>query len=492
MSVSSDYSRSLLVASAAAGDTGDAGGSLRARIEASRVHVSIDPAVPGSATALEVLVADLRRLPVQLSLDPGHGANRLGHDLVDRLQDLATGIDPDRPLTIGGMPPSAFHARLGLDHSEADVTGAPDGHGASIRRTGHAFRSLRHRGSGLGAMLTAALLTGEVFKSVTGLKPGTYRQITSLDFCPVTLTGSDSVAPAPVHVERLALAGAGAIGTAVALILSMLEATGELIVVDKEVFEPPNVMTYSLGTTHDAARAVPKVDLVKAALPLIDVSAVHGTIDDLIARIDARQLEMPASVLGALDNIAARHDMQRIYPDLILDGGTGGRAGTTVSLHEARPTGPCMRCYFPNAPTGPSLEQRIHEATGLPLPRIARGDDPLTEDDLRGRSPDERRRLRPHLGRPVCGLARLIGLTADDGPVDFRPSAAFVAQQVASLMIGALIARSRTTNLGTTRQVEYDTLYGPHPDMVDGRRPHAGCYCQTSASVIEAVRQQRA
>ncbi len=63
-SVPTDYSRSILLATTAAGEQAD---SLRARIEASQVHISIDATVPGSRIALHVLAADLRRLPVQLS-----------------------------------------------------------------------------------------------------------------------------------------------------------------------------------------------------------------------------------------------------------------------------------------------------------------------------------------------------------------------------------------------------------------------------------------
>jgi len=35
-------------------------------------------------------------------------------------------------------------------------------------------------------------------------------------------------------------------------ILDALGATGELIVVDRQIFEPPNVIIYSLGTGPDA------------------------------------------------------------------------------------------------------------------------------------------------------------------------------------------------------------------------------------------------
>ena len=109
---------------------------------------------------------------------------------------------------------------------------------------------------------------------------------------------------------------------------------------------------------------------------------VHGTIQDYIESIDNNGLPWPRLALGALDSIEARHDLQRLYADLVLDGSTGGPAGTTLALHEALPFGPCLRCYYPHRnPTGPTVEQRLHRATGLPMQRIAPGDQPLTGHD---------------------------------------------------------------------------------------------------------------
>jgi molybdopterin/thiamine biosynthesis adenylyltransferase len=336
------------------------------------------------------------------------------------------------------------------------------------------------------------MLTGEVFKIVTALGPRTYRSANTLDFSPVTLAPQCDQPPEHLHIERVVLVGAGAIGTAVALILEALGATGELIVVDRQVFEPPNVISYSLGSQCDAAARLPKVDIVRSALQGMDVSTIHGTVDDLIASIDGGEVPMPHTVLGAVDNIEARHDLQRIYADLVLDGGTGGQAGTTISLHEALPTGPCMNCYFPAFTKHATVEQRLHQITGLPLARIAQGDRPITEEDLLSLASQSRNLLEEHLGKPVCGLGRLIGLTTVNGDNNYRPSAAFVAQQAAGLIVGALIARSQPSIRLPMRQVEYDTLYGPSPDMVDGRRSRPGCYCQVRADIIHAVRSYRA
>lgn len=456
--MSADYSRALRLGSLAAEDDET---SLRERVEAAQVHVTADIELPGVAAALPVLIADLRRFPVTLSFDPAGGDSVLSSAIIDDLQQIAVGIDADRPLQIGRSPREALHVHLGArPPSTARISAVPDGHGARLRRAGRAFPTLNAAGTGLGAVLAAALLTGEAFKVITALRPTAHRPADILDFCPVTISGAPGgFAGLPAELPALALVGAGAIGTAVALILDNLGLSGSLAVVDPQEYEPPNVITYSLGTLEDARARVLKVQLLARHLPGFDVLHVHGTAQTMLERIDDGTAPWPGIVLGAVDSIDARHELQRIYADLTLDGSTGGRAGTTLALREGTPLGPCVRCYYRRreASAGPSTEQRLHDVTGLPIARIARGDDPLTAADIRDLAPDQRERLLAHLGKPVCGLGRLLGLApgAEDG---YRPSAAFVAQQAACLVVGGLLARTTGLITGAMRDLEYDAL----------------------------------
>lgn len=142
--------------------------------------------------------------------------------------------------------------------------------------------------------------------------------------------------------------------------------------------------------------------------------------------------------------------------------------------------------------TGLTAEQRLHETTGLSMDRIARGDQPLTEEDLGSLPHDQRQRLAPYIGRRVCGLSTISELTgyANTG---FRPSASFVAQQAAALVIGALIARSNNLIPSLVRRIEYDARLGPraNSEMTDLRRPNTTCDCQNHAPLVEEVRQLR-
>ncbi|MEU1160526.1 hypothetical protein ABZ372_06835 [Streptomyces sp. NPDC005921] len=486
-----DYSRGLRLAGAAAGaDTL----TLQETLSSTRVHLTADPEILGVLKSLPVLVADLRRLPFQLSFDPLGGTAPVPDEVLANVQALVEGIDPDRPLHLASAPTGCLHIHLGTQPPPGAVlSGVPDGHGARIRHAGHSFPQLRASGSGLGAVLTAASLTAEVFKLTVGLRAGTYATTPVVDFCPVTLgTEPGAMAETVPEITDTALVGAGSIGTGIILILKLLGVTGQLTVIEPESFEPPNVTTYSIGTLDDAAALLHKTGLARRHLPRMDINAFPYTAQDFIDAIDNGTERWPTTVLGAVHSIEARHEIQRIHADLTLDGSTGGPAGTTLALHEALAHGPCLRCYYPLPPTPSSLgaEQRLHALTGLPLHRIARGDTPLTPADLEGLSAEQRSALSPYLGAPVCGLSNLMGLT-DNTADDFHPSAAFVAQQAACLVVGAMIARSTGLVAGPMRHVEYDARFGPWYDMTTLRRPRPGCACQSEADIIAAVREHR-
>ncbi|TDD87335.1 hypothetical protein E1293_07985 [Actinomadura darangshiensis] len=487
--MTTDYTRTLSMGATAADSSQDA---MLTRLQSTRVHLTAQTDIPGVPAALKVLIGNLRRLPIQLSIAPGQAADRLPGRLLDEVLHLAAGIDETRPLRIGS-PTGGLHIHLGTQPpTTAAASAVPDGHGVRLRAAGSSFPNLRGAGTGLGAVAAAATLTGEVFKVITGLHADRFRPLSSFDFCPVTLTRNPGDHTQPVtSLLELALIGTGAIGTAIAVILDALAVEGNLTIVDPEHYDDPNLTTYSLGTRADARDKIRKVDLLERELNRNgrwNILPIHGTAQDLINKIDARSAAWPRIVLGAVDSIAARHELQRIQADLTLDGSTGGHAGTTLALHEALPLGPCLRCYYPAQPLDVvSAEEQLHKATGLSLSRIAQGDSLLNSLDLAGLSAHGRQLLARHLGQPICGLSKII-VSIDEGT--YRPSAAFVAQQAAVLVIGALIARTTGCTAGP-RHTEYDALFGPYDDMTTFRLPQKDCDCQTHSEIIMQVRSLR-
>lgn len=483
--LATDYSRTLRLA---AGTAAQDEIGLKARLEGSAVLVTADPAAPAARSTLRVLVGNLRRLPVQLHLDPRGGDEPLEPQWVVELEELAAGIDADRKLLVARPAEATVHVHVGASVGGAYVSGVADGYGARIRRRGQPFPALVAPGTGLGGVLTGAMLTAEAFKVVVGVLPNRRGPLRSIDFCPVSLGDPTGQALALSPLRDTTLVGCGAIGTAIALILRELGAQGTLTVVDPEVFDAPNVTTYSLGKLNDAAHQVRKVDLVHRELNGLDVERLQGTARDYITAIENSEFPMPRVILGALDSIEARHDVAAVHALHTLDGSTGGPAGTTLSLSEATWTGPCLRCYYsqPHRVKGPTADQLLAQRTGLSLERIARGQDPLTADELHALldlTAEDRTILETHIGKAVCGLGKSLGLVGSDG--GFNPSAAFVAQQAAALVVGALI-RGGTGD--PANSVQYDALFGPNHDMTLPRKSQRGCRCQTDRELHDKVR----
>lgn len=482
-----NYSRPLLLAAGSSGtDTAD----LEARLEHSIVLVTADPEAPAAVTTLRVLIANLRRLPIQLHLDPDGGAEGLSADLVVELEHLAVGIDPARSLNISRPTRAVMHVHVGTSSATAHVSGVADGHGTRVRPRGHPFPPLLAPGTGLGGVLTGAMLTAEVFKIVVAVLPDRRGPLTPIDFCPVALTEPDGTVRELAPLDSTALIGGGAIGTAIALILRELNGTGTLTVVDPETYDEPNVTTYSLGDLHTAANNTHKVHLIRDELPDVTINPFIGTARDYIEAIDAGTNPMPTTVLGAVDSIDARHEIAALHANQTLDGSTGGSTGTMLSLSEATWDGPCLRCYYPPRPAkGPSVIDLLAERTGLSRERLARGTEELTADEfdaLEGLTPEDREILEREVGKGVCGLGKAFGLVGEVN--GFNPSAAFVAQQAAALVVGALIRRGTSTR---PNYVQYDALFGPYCEMTLHRNPRADCRCQADIELHRAVRTHR-
>ena len=104
---------------------------------------------------------------------------------------------------------------------------------------------------------------------------------------------------------------------------------------------------------------------------------------------------------------------------------------------------------------------------------------------LEGLIPEDRAILEREVGKGVCGLGKAFGLVGEDN--GFNPSAAFVAQQAAALVVGALIRG----NSGRPNYVQYDALFGPYGDMTLHRNPRANCRCQTDRNLHGTVRSHR-
>lgn len=480
-----EHSRALLLAGRV---TGTSVSRLEQRLDDSVVAVSVDPRMPAAALTARVLITTLRRGPGHIVLiDDG-----MPRTLVDDLVSAAAAIDPTRMLRLARTAPDHAVAwvHVGPSMPGRVIRVVPDGYGAHVAGTRTAMIRPSRPGTELGAVYAAALAAGEVFKHTAQVLARRRVIHRHLRFCPVTWSTDLTACPllaAPPRLD-LALLGVGAIGTGIVLLLRELAAEGTLLAVDRQQYAPENKGTYSLGGTAEVAAATWKVELAKQSLPSFDVTPFPKPVETLIQAVDNGQVPWPALVLAVFDSEDARREAQRLWPDRLIDAATGD---TMLGLHDHRNRlDPCMWCLFPIRRDQPSGAERVAAQLGLPADLLAQADILLTEEHLVGLTADERRRLTPHLGKPMCGLARAVGLTGLDAD-GYMPSIPFVSLQAACLSVGRLLA----SQLGLEPRgnfIQYDSLIGPQAASIDNMRVRPDCLCQTRARTIDRVRTARA
>lgn len=474
----SDYSRPLSLAELV---TGRPATELEQHLAEQAVLVSADPELPGAIGAAGRLVTTLARMPGQLLID----SDLLGGEQRDVLLAAVEAVRPSAVAAVGTAP--TVHVHFGLRAAPDAIRAIPDAYGAHIASDATVLLRQHRPGNALGVTLASAFAATEVFKVVAAVPESRAGRHAHLSFCPVTLSGDVTAAPdLPVLPLDIALVGIGAVGSASASIIGTLPLTGSALLVDRERFAPENVATYSLGGEGAAAAQPWKVELGAAVMRNLSTSWTTEPVETIPGEIDAGLRRWPPIVLSGLDSIAARHGTQRLWPDLLIDAATGE---TMVGIHVAEPDRPCMMCFFPPRHDGPSAAERVAAATGLPVTRAARGDNPLTEEDLAELTTAQRAMLLPHLGNPVCGLADAFGLSGLQG-AGYLPAIPFASQQAACLGVGRVLAHL----LGVERRgniVQYDVFRGPALAMVDRYAHRPDCYCTERHETITRVRALR-
>ncbi|MGO8862082.1 MAG: hypothetical protein ACLQRH_15145 [Acidimicrobiales bacterium] len=482
-----DRSRSLKLT---AGVSTDETSEMEAHLDGTTVVVTVDPAEPLAILTTRVLLTTLRRGLGQLVL-VADGA--ISATDVESLAESVLAIDPDRPLSVvnpsNAVADNAVRVHVGPSAATPAIRITPEGYGAHIASSPKAVIRPTRPANPIGAVYTAALGAAEVFKHTARVLPQRHVIHDHLRFCPFSLT--DDFRSAPDLPDRLSfdltLVGVGAIGTGIVLLLDALPAEGRLIAIDPQRFAPENLATYSIGDQADAAGTPWKVDLAQQVLAQFDVTPVRDRVGELIVAVDRGEVRWTETVLTGLDSPEARRDAQRLWPDRLIDGQTGD---TMLGICDHRHgLDPCLMCIFPVDRSQPSGADAVAEQLGLPLDLLADPNATLAPEHLDRLTEEQQERLRPHLGKPVCGLARATGLTDLDAG-SFMPSIPFVSLQAACLSVSRLVG----TQLGSppaANFVQYDGLFGPQAATLQQMQRRPGCACQNRATSINAVRQRR-
>lgn len=474
-----EHSRSVRLAATA---TGESESSLERRLNAARISVSVDPSLPGSLEIAALLLETLRRGLGHIELDPRGLSSR---DLMGMAVSGA-GVSKSGKISVGSSQiPGSVYVHVGYSAPPGVLCVMADGHGVRLASNGEGF-SQQRAPTALGIAFAAASAAGEIFKRTAAVDTSRCVLPERLAFCPVSLEEDLEVAPIEYGGDiELILVGLGAVGTAVARILGALRfGPARALLIDPETFAIENLGTYTLGTLADLDR--PKVELAAEALEGWSVQILKGNVQDAIGLIDTGELPWLRTAICGLDSIEARRSAQGLWPDRLIDAATGD---TSVGVHETMADGGCLRCFFPEPTPSRSAAELLSEELGLPMELLKHGEKSLEESQLHGLTEGQRRRLAPHLGKPICGLASAVDIGAGEND-SYRPSVPFVSQQAACLAVGRLLA-ARSGMPEMPNAVQYNAMIGPQQMTRLSRLPRPNCYCQQRAETIRAVRNQR-
>jgi hypothetical protein len=345
----------------------------------------------------------------------------------------------------------------------------------------------------IGALAAACLGVAEVFKRLIQLKETRGRLLDGLTFSLHSYRCHDNdpgpALPGDLPLDLL-LVGAGAIGNGIIHLLSQLPTSGRAWVVDGQCFRDENLGTCLLIGPQDLD--VPKAVFAEKILGgRLHAKGFHEDLEAFQRRLGSK-LSYPRVVLTALDNIDARHEAQRLWPDLILDGAIGDFP-CQVSRHQWGEDSACLICLFRHPP-GPAAEVVASRATGLSRARVQQAEESVTENDVHAAPGDRREWLRERLGRQICSVVRegvAQQISDDEQRKGFAPSAPFVACLSACMVVAELIrfVAGWRTRLETRYQL--DMLTGPTLGSMVPQEKRRDCECRTRRDNIETWRQHR-
>jgi len=153
--------------------------------------------------------------------------------------------------------------------------------------------------------------------------------------------------------SRVAIAGAGAVGNAVALNLACA-GVGYIRVIDRDIVEPSNLSRQFLFSEADIGK--PKAIAAKEALSRINP---HIEVEPIVEDLNPSTIETLLSgvgiILDGLDNLESRFLVNEFAVKNGIPFVYGGAVGDSGMVTTITPKSPCLRCLLPKSPSAGSL-----------------------------------------------------------------------------------------------------------------------------------------
>ncbi len=346
------------------------------------------------------------------------------------------------------------------------------------------------------ALMAASLGVTEVFKRVYGIPQETAPLLEATQFSLFELNTSPTslgpLLPSSLALPDTVLIGGGAIGNGIVLLLSQLSLRGRLHIIDKQTFQGENLGTCTL---LDDVRWIGSSKAERLADWLTQPDGLQCTGEKAFVD-DARSGGFASSmtvelVLNGLDDIGARHDAQRLWPAVLIDGGINA-VGAAVTTHRLdHPRGACMICSF----RAPKIDDRKLQSRTTGLSIASLGTDhsrQLTEEDILQADDSHRDWLREQKaeGKTICATitaaqSRTLGLATQEG---FSPSVPFVATASAALVIAQALKALFFPGSEFAQRFQMESLFlGPEASVGVLTLADLTCECVVHRRLIEKV-----
>jgi hypothetical protein len=347
----------------------------------------------------------------------------------------------------------------------------------------------------VGALGAACLGVGEVFKRLIKLRTERGELLDGLSFSLWTYSPSDDPRPqlpALLPLGALLVVGGGAIGNGTAHLLSRLPATGVAVVIDKQTYGEENWGTCLRLGLEDIGHEKAKV-LASILAQRLEVRWHHMDIADMGAKL-GKEVPYPKIVINGLDDIDARHKVQQLWPDLVIDGAIGSDFGCQVSCHPWGKDIACLLCLFRHERPQERAEAVASKATGLPESLCEDPEAVITEEHVRAAPEEKQAWLSQQIGKKVCSItpaavAQMLSIEAQRS--DFAPSVPFVACYSSCMIVTELVRYVMTGETLLEPRWQMNLLWGPERGTDYPEQRRHDCICVSRASNIDRVRSAR-
>lgn len=348
----------------------------------------------------------------------------------------------------------------------------------------------------IGALAAASLGASEVFKRLLVLNPERGSLFENLRFsCYTFEANTDNPGPSLTKTIDLPVTlvfGQGAIGNGITLLLTQLRCAGSVLLLDGQKYGPENLGTCVLLGVEglDTSKAEWNANQFFPAHNLSAVS-IADTLDKVLPKFGSKY-PYPSVVLNGPDNVAARRDVQDLWPDIMIDGAIGDFACQVVT-HVWKNGTACLKCLFTEPPApDPNMVASIE--TGLSLERVRQADSVVTDQDVEQAPAEKREELRAQIGKKICSVvseAVIAKMSADGQNANFSPSVPFVATMSSAMVVAEFIKYLSGESHRLSRRFYFDILQGPQQGEHLREKPKSNCDCQSRRAIIERWRAER-